>query len=188
MKAKSLALDPVDSENMGVVLIVSFIILFGLFVLWAFQQKDNTGVSNERLARDVLIGKTRAGSTDVGVEITSTSRTSSFFESENPMNGKNEGLGHHEQGDREKSLSAISFDHPMYEAKKKAEGQKLVANPEGLLAIAPKVNKAEDDKKTISEEDRSRSEEPRRERSTEGNLGKKEDSCQECYESIHEDI
>ena len=118
--------DPYDSAGMGAVLLFSYFVTFVAFSSWAFLFKDDLGTSNTGMASNVLRGKQSNGSCvegdededededkpvgkdsvvlasdkDVGVEMTGKSRSSSLFESTNPM-ARDEGRD--EEGDKKMS-------------------------------------------------------------------------------------
>ena len=72
-------------------MILTFIILFILFIAWALLQKDDMSTSSDKMARNLLTGKRekreRTKKVEAGdVELTGLERnSSSFFESSNPM-------------------------------------------------------------------------------------------------------
>ena len=94
--------DPYDSVGMGILLVVTYILLLFAFLTWAVYKKDNMGASARGMAIRVLRGNKRDDydgeekpdgkdsmmveeEEDDGVEMTSINRSSSLFESVNPM-------------------------------------------------------------------------------------------------------
>mmetsp|Transcript_13978 Transcript_13978/g.28571 ORF Transcript_13978/g.28571 Transcript_13978/m.28571 type:complete len:592 (-) Transcript_13978:33-1808(-) len=51
---KAAVVDASDHFGMGLVLILTFIILFILFIAWALQKKDDMSTSSDKMARDAL--------------------------------------------------------------------------------------------------------------------------------------